>query len=251
MRQPTHDEAIGHARRTDIVWHQRFELAPGVFTEGPSNFEFLDRTADFPKRLDGKSVLDIGTCNGGFAFELERRGATRVVGVDIVDPDLYGFTATKELLGSNAEFLQASVYELPHLLDGERFDVVLLLGVLYHLRHPLLALDIVRELARDVVYIETAVCDAEFPKISQRSVARFYRLDELQRDPSNWFAPTTACLKDWCRSAGLEVERLTGWPAHAPTRALVGSRVTDGVPEYLRISYERQLRVTPSAPAAT
>jgi tRNA (mo5U34)-methyltransferase len=251
MRQPTRDEAIRHAQRGDIVWFQRFELAPGVFTDGSSNIEFLDRTAGFPQHLEGKTVLDIGTCNGGVAFELERRGATRVVGVDIVDPDLYGFTATKELLGSNAEFLQASVYELPHLLGGERFDVVLLLGVLYHLRHPLLALDIVRELARDSVYIETAVCDAEFPKMAKRSVARFYRLDELSGDGTNWFAPTTACLGDWCRSAGLEVERLRSWPAHGPTRAIVSTRVTDGVPEYLRISYERPLTVTTAAPAAS
>jgi tRNA (mo5U34)-methyltransferase len=251
MRQPTRDEAIRHAQRTDIVWFQRFELTPGVFTDGPSSIEFLDQNAGFPRRLEGKSVLDIGTCNGAVAFELERRGATRVVGVDIVDPDLYGFTATKELLGSNAEFLQASVYELPSLLDGERFDVVCLLGVLYHLRHPLLALDIVRELARDAVFIETAVCDAEFPKLVKHSVARFYRRDELHHDGSNWFAPTTGCLADWCRSAGLEVERLRAWPEDAPTRAMVSARVTDGSPEYLRISYERPLRVTTAAPTAT
>jgi tRNA (mo5U34)-methyltransferase len=251
MRQPSHDEAIRHAARTDIVWYQRFELAPGVFTDGPSHFDFLDQTAPFPRELDGKSVLDIGTCNGGFAFELERRGASRVVGVDIVDPDLYGFTATKELLGSNAAFLQATLYELPNLLEGEQFDVVLLLGVLYHLRHPLLALDIVRGLARDMVYIETAVCDFEFPKLAKRSITRFYRLDELQNDPSNWFAPTTACLKDWCHSAGLEVQHLALWPSDGPKRALVSARVTDGPPEYLRVSYERPLSVTSSAPAAT
>jgi tRNA (mo5U34)-methyltransferase len=252
MRQPTRDEATRHAQRNDIVWFQRFELTPGVFTEGPSSIEFLDRMAGFPQHLEGKSVLDIGTCNGAVAFELERRGAARVVAVDIVDPDLYGFTATKELLGSNAEFLQASVYELPGLLDGERFDVVCLLGVLYHLRHPLLALDIVRELAREEVFIETAVCDAEFPKLVKHSVARFYRLDELRRgDGTNWFAPTTACLTDWCRSAGLEVERLRSWPDDAPTRAMVSARVTEGAPEYLRISYERPLKVTTAAPAAT
>jgi tRNA (mo5U34)-methyltransferase len=251
MRQPTRDEAIRHARRTDIVWFQRFELTPGVFTDGPSSIEFLDQQARFPQHLEGKSVLDIGTCNGGVAFELERRGATRVVGVDIVDPDLYGFTATRELLGSKAEFLQASVYELPHLLGGERFDVVLLLGVLYHLRHPLLALDIVRELARDSVYIETAVCDAELPTMAQRSVARFYRLDELRGDGTNWFAPTTACLADWCRSAGLEVDRLRSWPGDGPSRAMVSTHVTDGAPEYLRVSYERPLRVTTAAAAAS
>jgi tRNA (mo5U34)-methyltransferase len=226
-------------------------LAPGVFTNGPSHIDFLSKVAGLPDRLDGESVLDIGTCNGGAAFELERRGAGRVLGVDIVEPDLYGFNATKELLGSDAEFLQASVYELPGLLHGEQFDIVLLFGVLYHLRHPLLALDTVRMLARDAVYIETAVCDAEFPRIANRSVARFYRLDELAGDGSNWFAPTTACLSEWCRSAGLDVEQLTSWPKRAPGRAMVATRVTDGDPEYRRISYEFPLKVTVSAPAST
>ena len=251
MRRPTRDEAIHHAERTDIVWFQRFELAHGVYTHGPSSIEFLNSTAGVPKRLDGESVLDIGTCNGGVAFELERRGAGRVLAVDIVDPDLYGFTATKEFLGSNAEFLQASVYELPGLLDGEQFDIVLFFGVLYHLRHPLLALDTVRELARGAVYIESAVCDAEQPDIARRSVARFYRLDDLAGDGTNWFAPTTACLSEWCASAGLEVERLTSWPAKAPERAMVSARVTSGTPEYLRISYESPLQVTSASRAAT
>jgi tRNA (mo5U34)-methyltransferase len=251
MRRPTRDEAIHHAERTDTVWFQRFELAHGVYTHGPSDVAYLTGTAGVPKRLNGESVLDIGTCNGGVAFELERRGAGRVLAVDIVDPDLYGFTATKALLGSNAEFLQASIYELPGLLDGERFDIVLFFGVLYHLRHPLLALDIVRELARDAVYIESAVCDAEQPDIAARSVARFYRFDDLAGDGTNWFAPTTACLSEWCASAGMEVERLTSWPPQAPERAMVSARVTSGTPEYLQISYESPLKITTAARAST
>ncbi len=250
FRKLTRDEALRHVQRTDIVWFQRFELARGVYTNGPSSIDFLSSTAGLPKRLDGESVLDIGTCNGGVAFELERRGAGRVVAVDIVDPDLYGFTATKELLGSNADFLQASVYELPRLLGGEQFDIVLFFGVLYHLRHPLLALDAVRELARDAVYLETAVCDAEQPDIASRSVVRFYRFDQLADDGTCWFAPTTACLREWCESAGLEVERLTSWPTGAPERAMVSARVTSGEPEYRRISYEFPLRVTSAARAS-
>jgi len=251
FRKLTRDEAARHAARTDIVWFQRFELTRGVYTDGPSSIDFLSQMAGLPQRLDGESVLDIGTCNGGVAFELERRGAGRVLAVDIVDPDLYGFNATKELLGSNAEFLQASIYELPRLLDGERFDIVLFLGVLYHLRHPLLALDTVRGLSRDSVYIETAVCDAEQPDIANRSVARFYRFDDLSGDGTNWFAPTTACLKEWCGSAGMEVQRLMSWPTGAPERAMVSARVTPGTPEYLQISYEAPLEVTSAARAPT
>ena len=129
--------------RTDFTWHQRFELVPGVYTPGVSNIEFLTNAAGIADRLDDLTVLDIGTTNGGAAFECERRGAKRVVAVDIADEDWFGFAAIKELLGSRVEHLNSSIYELPELL-GEQFDVVMFWGVLYQLRHPLLALDNVR-----------------------------------------------------------------------------------------------------------
>jgi tRNA (mo5U34)-methyltransferase len=94
--------------------------------------------ARLPERLDGKSVLDIGTANGGSLFELERRGAARLLGVDIYPPDFYGSAAIGSFLGSRAEFIQANLYDLATTLRGERFDIVLALGVIYHLRHPLL-----------------------------------------------------------------------------------------------------------------
>ena len=148
------------AARTDFVWHQRFELAGGVYTPGASDIPWLMNKAAVPERLDGATVLDIGTTNGGAAFECERRGARRVVAVDIADENWFGFATLKRALGSSVEHVQASIYELPEVL-GEQFDVVLFWGVLYHLRHPLLALDNVRRLARGTVSIETAVSDHE------------------------------------------------------------------------------------------
>jgi SAM-dependent methyltransferase len=240
LRQLTSGDAQALLARTDILWHQRFELAPGVFTPGANDVEFLIVTAGIPARLDGASVLDIGTTNGGVAFELERRGAGRVVAVDILDADHFGFNAIAQQLGSRAEHVQASIYELPEILD-ERFDIVLFLGVLYHLRHPLLALDNVWRLTRGVAYIESAISDAELPQVAQTPVARFYRQDELAHDPSNWFSPNLAALADWCRSCGLEPEQLHSWPAEAPSRGLVVARPTSDEPEYRRLSYERPL----------
>jgi SAM-dependent methyltransferase len=234
------DQVAALLARTDFVWHQRFELSPGVYTPGANDIEFLLSAAEIPERLDGASVLDIGTTNGGAAFVCERRGATRVVAVDIANDNWFGFAAIKQALRSRAEHVQASVYELPELLP-EQFDIVLFWGVLYHLRHPLLALDSVRRLARGTVSIETAVCDHELEEPRGVPLARFYRKDELAGDSSNWFAPTVAALTDWCHSCGLHPSRVHGWPADAPSRAMALASPTLGDPEYAALSYERPL----------
>ena len=131
---------------------------PGVYTPGVNDIDFLLEQADLPEDVEGATVLDIGATNGGVAFELERRGAGRVVAVDIYSADWFGLEQLKALLNSRVEYLCASVYELPAKLD-EQFDIVAFCGVLYHLRHPLLALDVVRALTRGRALIETAVCD--------------------------------------------------------------------------------------------
>jgi tRNA (mo5U34)-methyltransferase len=237
------EAAERHAARTDFIWFQSFELTEGVYSPGPQSVDFLLYHLELPESLKGLSVLDIGTSNGAVAFELERRGAKRVVGVDIVDEKHFGFSATRDLLGSRAQFIQSSIYELPHRLHGERFDIVMFLGVLYHLRHPLLALDKLRSLTRGVAFIETAICDAEYPHAADQPLTRFFRLDELGADPTNWFSPSSACLAEWCRSAGFDVEELKSWPEEAPERALVRARATEGEPEYLEVSYEQPLDV--------
>lgn len=239
MRSLTREEAETLAARTDFTWHQRFALAAGVFTPGVSDIGFLLQAARVPERLDDATVLDIGTTNGGAAFECERRGAARVVAVDIADDKWFGFAAIKEMLGSRAEHIQANIYELPELLRDE-FDFVLFWGVLYHLRHPLLALDNVRRLARGHVSIESAVADHELTESCRdRAVARFYRRDELAGDSSNWFAPTVVALAEWCRSCGLDPIHVESWPSTAPTRAIIVASPVE--PEYLELSYERPL----------
>ncbi len=237
---PTADQVQELIARTDFIWHQRFELAPGVYTPGPNNVEFLMAEAQMPERLDGETVLDIGTTNGGVAFELERRGAGRVVAVDILEPETFGFHAIREILGSSVEHLKASIYELPEIL-GEQFDLVVFLGVVYHLRHPLLALDNVRRLTRRLAYVESAICDAELPALAGESVARFYRRDELGADPTNWFSPTLTTLADWCASCGLEPIHTSSWPEGTPTRGMVSARPSPGEPEWQRISYDQPI----------
>src|SRR5919201_886648 len=107
-----------------------------------------------PHSLAGKTVLDIG-CNGGFySIEMKKRGAERVLGVDSDDEYLAQARFATEVTGLNIEFRKLSVYDVGAL--GERFDVVLFMGVFYHLRHPLLALDLIHEhVAKDLLVFQS------------------------------------------------------------------------------------------------
>ncbi len=239
MIERTADEARAFLDSTRFIWHQRFELAPGVLSPGVNDVTRLLDQAALPS-VSGKSVLDIGTCNGGMLFELERRGASRLVGVDIYDQEWFGFGALREFLGSRAEYFQTSVYGLEAVL-GERFDIVLFLGVLYHLRHPLLALDGVRALTKEYAVVETEICDAKIAPLSHEPVAMFFRRDELNADHSNWFVPSLRTLVDWCESSGFSVVHTV--ETGVGHRALIGMSVTEGEPEYCMNTYERPVEV--------
>lgn len=243
-------EAQAFLDRAEFIWHQRFRLAADVYAPGANDVEWLAQTAALPRDLAGKTVLDVGTTNGGAAFEAERRGALRVVATDIVPPDWFGFDRLSDFLGSRVEFRQINVYELDSLAEGQ-FDIVIFWGVLYHLRHPLLGLDNVRSVTRELLLLETAICDQELAYDDRAlPLARYYRLGELGDDSSNWFSPTIAAVLDWCRSAGLAAELVSAWPQQAPTRCMVGARPLAGDPEFARMSYERRLRcrAVPDAP---
>jgi tRNA (mo5U34)-methyltransferase len=163
----------------------------------------------------------------------ERRGAQRVVAVDTVEISHFGFDQLRNALDSNVEFLRASVYELPELLE-EPFDIVICLGVLYHLRHPLLAIDSLRRLTHGMLFVESAVAG----EVSDAAEAKFYRFDQLNGDGSNWFAPNVSCLIDWVESSGFKTDLVTYWPSERPGRASLRAIPLDGEPEYRQISLE-------------
>jgi tRNA (mo5U34)-methyltransferase len=171
-----------------------------------------------PRDLCGRSVLDVG-CNAGFyTLEMKRRGAARVLGIDSNPRYLAQARFAADVAGLEVELRQMSVYDLPAL--GERFDFVLFMGVLYHLRHPLLALDILyehavgetlvfqsmlrgskdaRPLAADYDFTETAHFeDPGYP-------ALFFVEHQYAGDPTNWWIPNRACAEAMLRSAGFEI----------------------------------------------
>jgi tRNA (mo5U34)-methyltransferase len=171
-----------------------------------------------PADLHGASVLDIG-CNAGFyAIEMKRRGAARVVGIDPEPAYLAQARFAAEVCGVAIDWRQLSVYDVAAL--GERFDVVLLLGVLYHLRHPLLALDLIHEhVAHDLLVfqalqrgsdeVEPLAADYPFAETAIFERPGFPRLHFIEHayagDPTNWWIPNRACSAALLRSAGFEV----------------------------------------------
>lgn len=234
------DTASALASSPDIMWHQQFRLSESVDAPGVNDITQLVDLLDTPDDLSGLSVLDIGTTNGAAAFLAEARGAARVVAVDIYPPERFGFSAIARALSSKAEFVRASVYELPEVLD-EQFDVVYFYGVLYHLRHPLLAIDSVHRLCRGLLGVETAICSSG----GEPSHAEFYPTAYLG-DPSNWFIPSLSCARDWFTSSGFIVESASCWPDDNPSRGFLQCRPASYV-AYLNASYEVPLRVVTHA----
>lgn len=184
--------------------HSRFryhsiELPDGSVLPGLQPVEHLRwRLGLFglPPDLRGKRVLDIGAWDGWFSFECERRGAD-VVAVDCIVFDT--FNEAKELIGSKVEYLTLDVNELSSRRLG-RFDIVLFLGVLYHLRHPLLGLEKVVALTTDMALIESFVIQPEARQIP--AVMEFYERTELGGQVDNWWGPSPECLVGMCRTAG-------------------------------------------------
>jgi tRNA (mo5U34)-methyltransferase len=195
------------------------QTAPGHFLGDFPRTKFERFSHAVPKDLSGKSVLDIG-CNAGFySLEMKRRGASRVLGVDH-DPrylDQARFAA--EVSGLDIEFRQLEVYDVGSL--GETFDVVIFMGVLYHLRHPLLALDLIREhVARGTLIFQSLQRGSEsvmeVPKeVSFSEEAMFhhegypalYFIEHwYAEDWTNWWVPNRACTEAMLRAAGFAIE---------------------------------------------
>ena len=169
----------------------------------------------------GKSVLDIG-CNAGFySIEMKRRGAQRVLGIDSDERYLDQARLATEVLGydDDVEFAKLDVYEVGAI--GEKFDVVIFMGVLYHLRHPLLALDLIREhVAGDMLLFQSMQRGSKFVldleddyKFEETDIffeSGFPKLHFVEKqyshDWTNWWVPNRACTEAMLRSAGFSID---------------------------------------------
>jgi tRNA (mo5U34)-methyltransferase len=199
-------------------YYHSIELPDGTVIDGVQPLAHLrERISRFPlpQDLSGKRVLDVGAWDGWFSFEAERRGAD-VTAIDCVDMERFRLAHTA--IGSRVDYRVMDVDELSPMSIG-RFDIILFFGVLYHLRHPLLGLERICQLTRDVAFVESFVIDdgPGSDSFSATPVLQFYEYDELLGQFDNWFGPSTTALLAMCRSAGfarVQLETVKDQRAH-------------------------------------
>ena len=202
-----------HNMELDGIW-----TAPHHFLGDYPAVKWRHIATALPADLTGRRVLDIG-CNGGFyAIEMKRRGADHVLGIDEDPFYLAQARFAAEVSGLAIEFRQMSVYDVASI--GERFDLVLFMGVLYHLRHPLLALDLIREhVAGDLLVFQSMqrgtddiVAVPENSDFGDRALfdePGYPKLHFVEHryagDPTNWWVPNRACTEAMLRASGFAI----------------------------------------------
>jgi tRNA (mo5U34)-methyltransferase len=232
-------EALDDELRALAPWFHNLHLPDGRQT-APDHplgdfpaFKWAQIAPALPADMTGMRALDIG-CNAGFySLALARRGAN-VLGIDVDPHYLRQAEWARARFGIATEQLtlrQMQVYDLARM--RETFDVVLFLGVFYHLRYPLLALDIVAERAADLLVLQTLTMPGDDVAEAPDDLAleeRERMLDpgwpkmafierRLEDDPTNWWAPNRACVEAMLRSAGLEPAGSPGHEIHIARRA--------------------------------
>jgi len=187
-------------------WFHRMEIAPGVVTPG------WDEPATgklpyfgLPERMDGLRVLDIGCAEGFFSFEAERRGAKEVVAIDPWAGSIRRFNICKAALNSRVVAFLTNVYDLDPKRFGT-FDLVMCFGVLYHLRHPLLALERIFSVCSDTLLLQSTITE---DSAVEQPMARFYPSGVESGPPDNrvcdrtvFWIPNGACVRAMMENVG-------------------------------------------------
>jgi tRNA (mo5U34)-methyltransferase len=184
-----------------ITWWHPFTFPNGVKargTKGGDSSEELVRAeaqAAFKYPVQGKTVLDVGASNGYFSVEAVRQGAKRVVALDELIWE--GFELVRRYMAPNIEAVTRDVMDLRSHPVG-KFDCVLFLGVLYHLKHPLYVLETLFDLTLEHLVVETHIDLIDF----SRPAMVFYPGAELAGDCSNWWGPNVHCVIDMLKTVG-------------------------------------------------
>lgn len=203
----------------EINWWHKINLK-GVVTPGKDNSEWKLSILQLPKDLKGKSVIDVGAWDGFFSFEAEKRNAKSVLAIDSItwqNDKLWdvsmnkevehsgkkGFNFAHKILGSNVESYEAEVMNLNSQVDG-KFDLVLCLGILYHMEDPYGMCKVMYDITADdgICILETHMdcMNDEKPKMA------FYPNKECNNDPGTWCGPNKACVIGMLESVGFEVK---------------------------------------------
>ena len=244
------------AQADALQWYHTIDLGHGVVTKGVG---VQSTGPEILPDVTGRSVLDIGAWDGKFSFLAERAGASRVValdhyawGVDFLargaywaecieqgtssrtsratrptsgDPDLpgrRGFEFAAAALGSKVEPVVADFQTVD--LDGlGQFDVVLYLGVLYHMKEPFTCLERLRAVTKEVAVIETEAVHVE--GLDHEALLQFHAGSSLRTDFGNWYVPTIEALHNMCRAAGFAQVRTVAGPPPPPPPEVPGRRL--------------------------
>lgn len=201
-------------RRVEAIpWFHTIDLPGGIRTPGVDDTRARLGILGLPDDMSGMSVLDVGAWDGFFSFECERRGASRVVACDRYAwhdsswASKAGFELARSQLGSSVEDVELDIADIsPERLGGE-FDLVLFLGVLYHLRDPVGGLERVASVTKGKLVLETHVDLA----LTRRPAAAFYPGRELSNDITNWWGPNQAAVEGMLHAVGFAtVETVAG-----------------------------------------
>ena len=201
-------------------WYHCIDLGDGIVTPGcaATRWGVTGDSIGMPQSLEGKTVLDVGAWDGFYSFEAERRGASRVLATDSYAWTSYqengkaGFELARKELRSRIEDMEIDVLELSPDRVG-KFDLVLFLGVLYHMRHPLLALERVASVTNDHLIVETHV---DMLNVGRPAMA-FYPGNELNNDHTNWCGPNPAMVHALLQVVGFRRVRTFAGPFRLPT----------------------------------
>lgn len=204
-----------------INWFHKIDLGDGIVTPGLDDSKKKLKLIKLDEDLSGKTVLDIGAWNGFFSFEAEKRRASRVLAIDSFmwggqgwgSKD--GFNLARDALNSKVEDKEIDVLGISPETVGV-FDLVFFIGVLYHMRHPLLALEKIASVTKEKLILETEVEMMD----NKRPVTVFYPSSELDGDGSNWWVPNPAAVEAMLKTAGFQkIQRISTW----------AERKTDGI----------------------
>ena len=193
-----------------IHWYHTIDLGNGIMTPGVDDTRKRLKHIGLPEDLTGKTVLDIGAWDGFFSFEAERRGAKRVLATDSFCwsgagwGSKTGFELARRVFDSHVEDLEIEVLDLSPDKVGGTFDVVLCLGVLYHMRHPVLALERVYSVTGRHLILDTQVDMLH----CRRPAMAFYPDRELNNDETNWVGPNPPAVIGMLKTVGFREVRI-------------------------------------------
>jgi len=170
-------------------WYHKFEIYPGIVTPGVYDPGAMLAALGLPDDLRGCRILEIGPADGYFTKQLTLRGAD-VTAYDYAARDFYGFAVMEALHGKPFNFVQGTIYDIERFgLDP--FDLVLCLGVLYHLPDIVRAMHLLRSVCRSRMIVETMVAI----DLGDEPVARYHPAASFNQDYTNFWSPNMGCVE--------------------------------------------------------